>query len=201
MLGAAIQKVLPATRWRPAFEATGILGQQSRVSASLLRNLSLLDPCSDRAGRRTRRCSCCSGVSKRDASGYQFVCIMAATKCKTKKTSRRGSPATTTGATSASKAVATHIPTDTSNTGLTLCLATWQDRVQVDDFNCVFWAGKRGRRKEQVGRVPDTSNLCLGSKLFGIKSQSGSALICSRSMLFRCGLAHDTIIFNIVHDS
>ena len=80
--------------------------------------------CSDRAGRRTRRCSCCSGVSKRDASGYQFVCIMAATKCKTKKTSRRGSPATTTGATSASKAVATHIPTDTSNTGLTLCLAT-----------------------------------------------------------------------------
>ena len=27
----------------------------------------------------------------------------------------------------------------------------------MDDFNCVFWAGKRGRRKEQVGRVPDTS--------------------------------------------
>ena len=40
VVGAAIQKVLPATRWRPAFEATGILGQQSRVSASLLRNLS-----------------------------------------------------------------------------------------------------------------------------------------------------------------
>ena len=40
VVGAAIQKVLPATRWRPAFEATGILGRQSGVSASLLRNLS-----------------------------------------------------------------------------------------------------------------------------------------------------------------
>ena len=24
--------------------------------------------------------------------------------------------------------------------------STWEDRVKVDDFNCVFWAGKRGRR-------------------------------------------------------
>ena len=41
--------------------------------------------------------------------------------------------------------------------------------------------------------------LCLGSKLFEV--QNVSALICSRSMLFRCGLAHDTNIFDIVHDS
>ena len=32
------------------------------------------------------------------------------------------------------------------------------------------------------------------SKPFGIKSQNVSALICSRSMLFRCGLAHNTSI-------
>ena len=55
--------------------------------------------------------------------------------------------------------------------------------------------------KNKLGEFLTLANLCLGSKLFGIKSQSGSALICSRSMLFRCGLAHDTIIFNIVHDS
>ena len=42
--------------------------------------------------------------------------------------------------------------------------------------------------------------LCLGSKLFGIKSQNVLALIC-RSMLFRCGLAHDISIFDVVHDS
>ena len=69
----------------------------------------------------------------------------------------------------------------------------------MDDFNCVFRAGKRSRRTLQVGRVSDTAYLCLGSKLFEV--QNVSALICSRSMLFRCGLAHDTNIFDIVHDS
>ena len=69
----------------------------------------------------------------------------------------------------------------------------------MDDFNCVFRAGKRGRRTQQVGRVSDKPYLCLGSKLFGV--QNVSALICSRSMLFRCGLAHDTSSFDIVHDS
>ena len=27
----------------------------------------------------------------------------------------------------------------------------------MDDVNCVFWAGKRGRRTPQVGRVSDAS--------------------------------------------
>ena len=27
----------------------------------------------------------------------------------------------------------------------------------MDDFNCVFRAGKRGRRAQQVGRVSDTN--------------------------------------------
>ena len=35
--------------------------------------------------------------------------------------------------------------------------ATWEDRVKVDGFNCVFRAGKRSRRTLQVGRVSDTS--------------------------------------------
>ena len=35
--------------------------------------------------------------------------------------------------------------------------STWEDRVKVDDFNCVFQAAKRGRRTLQVGRVSDTS--------------------------------------------
>ena len=33
---------------------------------------------------------------------------------------------------------------------LMLHTGTWEDRVKVDDFNCVF-------QPQQVGRVPDTS--------------------------------------------
>ena len=51
----------------------------------------------------------------------------------------------------------------------------------------------------KLGEFLTLAYLCLGSKLFGV--QTVSALICSRSMLFRCGLAHDTSIFDIVHDS
>ena len=51
----------------------------------------------------------------------------------------------------------------------------------------------------KLGEFLTLAYLCLGSKLFGV--QNVSALICSRSMLFRCGLAHDTNIFDIVHDS
>ena len=47
--------------------------------------------------------------------------------------------------------------------------STWEDRVKVDDFNCVFRAGKRGRRTQQVGRVSD---ICLGSKLCGLQTVS-----------------------------
>ena len=67
----------------------------------------------------------------------------------------------------------------------------------MDDFNCVFRAGKRSRRTQQVGRVSDTS-----ISLPRLKTVRGnvSALICSRSMLVRCGLAHDANIFDIVHD-
>ena len=157
VVGAAIQKVLPATRWRPAFEATGILGQQSRVSASLLRNLSWIHVPTVPAGAPEDAVAAVVFPNGMQVDISSYVLWQPQSASKTKKTSRRGSLATTTGATSASKAVATHIPTDTSNTGLTLCLATWEDRVKVDDFNCVFWAGKRGRRKQQVGRVPDTS--------------------------------------------
>ena len=40
-------------------------------------------------------------------------------------------------------------------TTLSPCPFTWEDRVKVDDFKCVFRAGKRGRRTLQVGRVSD----------------------------------------------
>ena len=53
--------------------------------------------------------------------------------------------------------------------------------------------------RNKLGELLSLAYLCLGSKLFGV--QNVSALICSRSMLFRCGLAHDTSIFDIVHDS
>ena len=69
----------------------------------------------------------------------------------------------------------------------------------MDDFNCVFRAGKRNRRTLLVGRVSDTS-----IPLPRLKTVRGTECVSSdmqRSMLFRCGLAHDTNIFDIVHDS
>ena len=50
---------------------------------------------------------------------------------------------------------------------------TWEDRIKVDDFNCVFWAGKRSRRKQQVGRVSDTSKPLPWPKLFGKSHRVG----------------------------
>ena len=75
---------------------------------------------------------------------------------------------------------------------------TWEDRVKVDYFDCVFWGGKRGRQKQQVGRVPDTSVPSPPLKTVRDRVIECVSLICS---LFRCGFAHGTIIFDIVHDS
>ena len=76
-------------------------------------------------------------------------------------------------------------------------VSTWEDRVKVDDFNCVFLGWKAGPPHNKLGEFLTSAYLCLGSKLFGV--QTVSALICSRNMLLRCRLAHDTSIF--VHDS
>ena len=38
---------------------------------------------------------------------------------------------------------------------------TWEDRVNLDGFNCVFRAGKRGRRAQQVGRVVSDTSIPL----------------------------------------
>ena len=54
----------------------------------------------------------------------------------------------------------------------------WEDQVKVDDFNCVFRAGKRSRCTLQVGRVSDTS-----IPLLWLKTVRGTECV--------SGLAHD----------